>query len=65
VKVIQLDERSRRQQVGEGHFGSLAEVPTHVLDRAPDLNAAELARPAGGDSSRSSPTRYLAAQCDR
>ena len=31
VKVIQLDERSRRQQVGEGHFGSLAEVPTHAI----------------------------------
>jgi len=31
VKVIQLDERSRRQQAGEGHFGSLAEVPTHAI----------------------------------
>lgn len=31
VKVVRLDERSRRQQVGEGHFGSLDEVPTHAV----------------------------------
>ncbi len=31
VKVVELDQLSRRQQVGEGHFGSLAEVPTHAL----------------------------------
>ncbi len=31
VKVIALAEASRRQQVGEGHFGSLAEVPTHAI----------------------------------
>ncbi len=31
VKVVRLDERSRRQQVGEGHFHSLAEVPTHAI----------------------------------
>lgn len=31
VKVVELDEASRRQQVGEGHFGSLAEVPTHAI----------------------------------
>ncbi len=31
VKVVRLDERSRRQQVGEGHFKSLAEVPTHAI----------------------------------
>lgn len=31
VKVVQLDERSRRQQVGEGHFRSLAETPTHAI----------------------------------
>jgi glucosamine-6-phosphate deaminase len=31
VKVIQLDERSRLQQVGEGHFGGLDEVPTHAV----------------------------------
>ena len=31
VKVVKLDERSRRQQVGEGHFKSLAEVPTHAI----------------------------------
>lgn len=31
VKVIALAEASRRQQVGEGHFGSLEEVPTHAI----------------------------------
>lgn len=31
VRVVQLDEASRRQQVGEGHFASLAEVPTHAI----------------------------------
>ena len=31
VKVVELDERSRRQQVGEGHFRSLDEVPTHAV----------------------------------
>lgn len=31
VKVVALAEASRRQQVGEGHFASLAEVPTHAI----------------------------------
>jgi glucosamine-6-phosphate deaminase len=31
VKVVKLDERSRRQQVGEGHFPSMAAVPTHAI----------------------------------
>jgi glucosamine-6-phosphate deaminase len=31
VKVIALADASRRQQVGEGHFRSLAEVPTHAI----------------------------------
>jgi glucosamine-6-phosphate deaminase len=31
VKVVALAEASRRQQVGEGHFNSLAEVPTHAI----------------------------------
>jgi glucosamine-6-phosphate deaminase len=31
VKVIRLDEMSRKQQVGEGHFGGLDEVPTHAI----------------------------------
>ena len=31
VKVVQLAEISRRQQVGEGHFNSLDEVPTHAI----------------------------------
>jgi len=31
VKAIKLDEVSRKQQHGEGHFDSLAEVPTHAI----------------------------------
>ncbi len=31
VKVVALDEASRRQQVGEGHFASIADVPTHAI----------------------------------
>lgn len=31
VKRILLSETSRRQQVGEGHYASLDEVPTHAL----------------------------------
>jgi glucosamine-6-phosphate deaminase len=31
VKIVELDEPCRAQQVGEGHFGALAEVPTHAL----------------------------------
>lgn len=31
VKVVRLDERSRHQQVGEGHFPNLAAVPTHAI----------------------------------
>jgi glucosamine-6-phosphate deaminase len=31
VKVVQLDEMSRQQQVSEGHFSDLAAVPTHAI----------------------------------
>lgn len=31
AKVVRLDDASRRQQVGEGHFASLEEVPTHAV----------------------------------
>jgi len=31
VKVVRLDEASRRQQVGEGHFPTLEDVPTHAI----------------------------------
>jgi len=31
LKQVKLDEMSRRQQVGEGHYASLDEVPTHAL----------------------------------
>ncbi len=31
VKVVRLAEASRRQQVGEGHFATLADVPTHAM----------------------------------
>jgi glucosamine-6-phosphate deaminase len=31
VKIIKLDDASRRQQVGEGHFKTIYEVPTHAI----------------------------------
>lgn len=31
VKIVQLSEASRRQQVGEGYFPSVADVPTHAI----------------------------------
>jgi glucosamine-6-phosphate deaminase len=31
VRVVEMDEVSRAQQVGEGHFPSLDETPTHAL----------------------------------
>jgi len=31
VKIVKLDEASRRQQVGEGHFKAIDEVPTHAI----------------------------------
>ncbi len=31
AKIVKLDERSRHQQVGEGHFPNLAAVPTHAI----------------------------------
>jgi glucosamine-6-phosphate deaminase len=31
VKVIRLAEASRRQQTGEGHFRTVADVPTHAI----------------------------------
>ncbi len=31
VKVVRLDDASRRQQVGEGHFAALELVPTHAI----------------------------------
>jgi glucosamine-6-phosphate deaminase len=31
ARVVRLDEVSRRQQVGEGHFATLDDVPTHAI----------------------------------
>lgn len=31
VRIVQMDDVSRRQQVGEGHFRSLAETPTQAI----------------------------------
>jgi glucosamine-6-phosphate deaminase len=31
VKIVALEETSRRQQVGEGHFPSIADVPAHAI----------------------------------
>ena len=42
AKVVTLDEKSRVQQVGEGHFESLDEVPTHAITLTiPALRAAK------------------------
>ncbi len=42
MKVVALDEKSRRQQVGEGHFPTLADVPTHAITlTVPTLLAAK------------------------
>ena len=31
VKIVALEPESRRQQVGEGHFAAVADVPTHAI----------------------------------
>lgn len=31
IRVVEMDEASRRQQVGEGHFPSLEQTPTHAM----------------------------------
>jgi glucosamine-6-phosphate deaminase len=31
VKIVDLDEVSRRQQVGEGHFAAIADVPSRAI----------------------------------
>jgi glucosamine-6-phosphate deaminase len=31
VKIVKLDDASRRQQIGEGHFKKIEEVPTHAI----------------------------------
>ena len=31
MRLVEMDEVSRRQQVGEGHFASIEEAPTHAL----------------------------------
>lgn len=42
IKRVQLDEASRQQQVGEGHFASIDDVPTHALTLTiPTLLSAE------------------------
>lgn len=42
ARIVRLDEASRRQQVGEGHFPSLDDVPTHAISLTiPTLLGAE------------------------
>lgn len=31
IRIVTMDERSRSQQVGEGHFANMSETPTHAL----------------------------------
>jgi glucosamine-6-phosphate deaminase len=42
IHVVALAEASRQQQVGEGHFSTMAEVPTHALS----LTVPALLKPA-------------------
>ncbi|MEM7035059.1 MAG: glucosamine-6-phosphate deaminase [Chloroflexota bacterium] len=43
VHVVELDEACRNQQVGEGHFASFADVPTHALSMSiPAILAADI-----------------------
>jgi glucosamine-6-phosphate deaminase len=42
VKIVKLEDASRRQQVGEGHFTNIDEVPTHAVTLTiPSLLAAK------------------------
>ncbi len=41
IHIVELDRACRMQQVGEGHFATLADVPTHALS----LTIPELMRP--------------------
>ena len=42
VKIVELDRACRQQQVGEGHFPTMADVPTHALSvTIPGLLAAK------------------------
>jgi len=42
IKAVEMDERCRMQQVGEGHFGTLADVPRRALSLScPRLVSAE------------------------
>ena len=48
VKPVTLDERSRRQQVGKGHFGSLDEAPTHAITLTIPALLSSATRPVHG-----------------
>ncbi len=50
VKVIALDTASRRQQVGEGHFATIDDVPTHAITVT--IPALARRRPAPRDRAR-------------
>ena len=49
VHIVAMDEVSRRQQVGEGHFPSLAETPTHAISLSIP-RAAQAGARAGADA---------------
>ena len=52
VKIVALEPASRRQQVAEGHFATVDDVPTHAIT----VTIPALAARAGG-CSRSCPSR--------
>ena len=79
VKVVELDDACRRQQVGEGHFPDVDAVPTHaitvtipallrastVLAIVPEARKAEPVRRALGRPDRRPPARRRSCARDR
>ena len=50
VKIVALEPASRRQQVAEGHFATIDDVPTHAITVT--IPALLRARPRAGDRAR-------------
>jgi glucosamine-6-phosphate deaminase len=58
VKVVELDERCKRQQVGEGHFATVADVPPRAITvTVPGLLRAEHAIAIVPEARKAEPVR--------
>jgi glucosamine-6-phosphate deaminase len=58
VKAVALEEASRRQQVGEGHFASVDDVPTHAITvTIPALLRAGVALVVAPEARKAEPVR--------